>query len=71
MKQSEIEAARGKAIMLQKQVMENSKNINEYYKDFEAWVTEMNNKDKIISNIKSKEPEKVIIKNDENEKEIN
>ena len=71
MNQSDFEAARGKAIMLQKQVMENSKNINEYYKDFEAWVTEMNNKDKIISNIKSKEPEKEIIKNDENEKKLN
>ena len=71
MNKTDIDEARGKAFMIQKQVMENSRNINEYYKDFEAWVTEMNNKDKIISNIKSKEPEKEIIKNDENEKQLN
>lgn len=71
MSKADMEKMRAKAIEVQKQVMENSRNINEYYKDFEAWVTEMNNKDKIISNIKSKEPEKEVIKNDENEKELN
>lgn len=50
--------AQEKAILLQRQIMDNSRNINEYYRDFESWVDEMNNKDKIISSIKSKEPEK-------------
>ena len=38
-------AAQEKAILLQKQIMDNSRNINEYYKDFESWVEEMNEKD--------------------------
>ena len=62
--------AQEKAILLQRQIMDNSRNINEYYRDFESWVDEMNNKDKIISNIKSKEPEKKAIINDEAELEL-
>ena len=62
--------AQEKAILLQRQIMDNSRNINEYYRDFESWVDEMNNKDKIISSIKSKEPEKKAIINDEAELEL-
>ena len=43
-KQKSILAAQEKAILLQKQIMDNSRNINEYYKDFENWVDEMNKK---------------------------
>lgn len=62
--------AQEKAILLQRQIIDNSRNINEYYRDFESWVDEMNNKDKIISSIKSKEPEKKAIINDEAEIEL-
>ena len=69
-KQKSILAAQEKAILLQKQIMDNSRNINEYYKDFESWVDEMNKKDTKILNIKSKEPEKEVIINDEAEIEL-
>ena len=69
-KQKSILAAQEKAILLQKQIMDNSRNINEYYKDFESWVDEMNKKDTKILNIKSKEPEKEVIINDDAEIEL-
>ena len=69
-KQKSILAAQEKAILLQRQIMDNSRNINEYYKDFESWVDEMNKKDTKILNIKSKEPEKEVIINDEAEIEL-
>ena len=69
-KQKSILAAQEKAILLQKQIMDNSRNINEYYKDFESWVDEMNKKDTKILNIKSKEPQKEVIINDEAEIEL-
>ena len=69
-KQKSILAAQEKAILLQRQIMDNSRNINEYYKDFESWVDEMNKKDTKILNIKSKEPEKEVIINDDAEKEL-
>ena len=58
-------AAQEKAFLLQRQIMDNSRNINDYYRDFESWVDEMNSKDKIISNIKSQEPEKKPIINED------
>ena len=69
-KQKSILAAQEKAILLQRQIMDNSRNINEYYKDFESWVDEMNKKDTKILNIKSKEPQKEVIINDEAEIEL-
>ena len=63
-------AAQEKAILLQKQIMDNSRNINEYYKDFENWVEDMNKKDNKLLNIKSKEPEKRVIINEEAELEL-
>ena len=50
--------------------MDNSRNINEYYKDFENWVDEMNKKDNKILSIKSKEPQKEVIINDDAEIEL-
>ena len=50
--------------------MDNSRNINEYYKDFESWVEEMNKKDTKILNLKSKEPQKEVIINDDAEIEL-
>ena len=69
-KQKSILAAQEKAILLQRQIMDNSRNINEYYKDFESWVDEMNKKDTKILNIKSKEPQKEVIINDDGEIEL-
>ena len=69
-KQKSILAAQEKAILLQKQIMDNSRNINEYYKDFENWVDEMNKKDNKILSIKSKEPQKEVIINDDAEIEL-
>ena len=63
-------AAQEKAFLLQRQIMDNSRNINDYYRDFESWVDEMNSKDKIISNIKSQEPEKKPIINEDAELEL-
>ena len=61
-----------KSIQLQRQIMENSKSINEYIKDFDNWVNEMNTKDNIITQIKKQQPEEEPIKasyeEDENEK---
>ena len=69
-KQKSILAAQEKAILLQRQIMDNSRNINEYYKDFENWVDEMNKKDTKILSIKSKEPQKEVIINDDAEIEL-
>ena len=63
-------AAQEKAILLQRQIMDNSRNINEYYKDFESWVEDMNKKDNKLLNIQSKEPKKEAIINDDAEKEL-
>jgi hypothetical protein len=63
-------AAQEKAILLQKQIMDNSRNINEYYKDFESWVEEMNEKDNKLLNIQSKEPKKEAIINEDAEIEL-
>ena len=65
-KQKSILAAQEKAILLQRQIMDNSRNVTEYYKDFENWVEEMNKKDTKILSIKSKEPQKEVIINDDN-----
>ena len=69
-KEKSILAAQEKAILLQRQIMDNSRNINEYYKDFENWVDEMNKKDTKILSIKSKEPQKEVIINDDAEIEL-
>ena len=69
-KQKSFLAAQEKAILLQRQIMDNSRNVTEYYKDFENWVEEMNKKDTKILSIKSKEPQKEVIINDDNEKEL-
>ena len=69
-KQKSILAAQEKAILLQRQIMDNSRNVTEYYKDFENWVEEMNKKDTKILSIKSKEPQKEVIINDDNEIEL-
>ena len=69
-KQKSILAAQEKAFLLQRQIMDNSRNINEYYKDFENWVEEMNKKDNKILNLKSKEPQKEVIINDDAEIEL-
>jgi len=59
-----------KSIALQKQIVENSKNINQYYTEFNNWVEDMNKKDNILTQIKLKEPKKdPIISSGENEKE--
>ena len=63
-------AAQEKAILLQRQIMDNSRNINDYYKDFESWVEDMNKKDNKLLNIKSQEPEKEVIFNEEAELEL-
>ena len=63
-------AAQEKAILLQKQIMDNSRNINEYYKDFESWVEDMNKKDNKLLNIQSKEPKKEVIINEDAEIEL-
>ena len=63
-------AAQEKAILLQRQIMDNSRNINEYYKDFESWVEEMNEKDNKLLNIQSKEPKKEAIINEDAEIEL-
>ena len=63
-------AAQEKAILLQRQIMDNSRNINEYYKDFENLVEDMNKKDNKLLKIKSKEPEKQVIINEEAELEL-
>ena len=60
-KQKSILEAQEKAILLQRQIMDNSRNVTEYYKDFESWVDEMNKKDTKILSIKSKEPQKEVI----------
>ena len=69
-KQKSILEAQEKAILLQRQIMDNSRNVTEYYKDFESWVDEMNKKDTKILSIKSKEPQKEVIINDEAEIEL-
>ena len=69
-KQKSFLAAQEKAILLQRQIMDNSRNVTEYYKDFENWVEEMNKKDTKILSIKSKEPQKEVIINDDNEIEL-
>ena len=63
-------AAQEKAILLQRQIMDNSRNINEYYKDFESWVEDMNKKDNKLLNIQSQEPKKEVIINEDAELEI-
>ena len=63
-------AAQEKAILLQRQIMDNSRNINEYYKDFENWVEEMNKKDNKLLNIQSQEPKKEVIINEDAEIEL-
>ena len=63
-------AAQEKAILLQKQIMDNSRNINEYYKDFESWVEDMNKKDNKLLNIQSQEPKKEVIINEDAEIEL-
>ena len=63
-------AAQEKAILLQRQIMDNSRNINEYYKDFESWVEDMNKKDNKLLNIQSKEPKKEVIINEDAEIEF-
>ena len=63
-------AAQEKAILLQRQIMDNSRNINEYYKDFESWVEDMNKKDDKLLNIQSQEPKKEVIINEEAELEL-
>ena len=63
-------AAQEKAILLQKQIMDNSRNINEYYKDFESWVEDMNKKDNKLLNIQSQEPKKEVIINEDAELEL-
>ncbi len=63
-------AAQEKAILLQRQIMDNSRNINEYYKDFESWVEDMNKKDNKLLNIQSKEPKKEAIINEDAEIEL-
>ena len=60
-KQKSFLAAQEKAILLQRQIMDNSRNVTEYYKDFENWVEEMNKKDTKILSIKSKEPQKEVL----------
>ena len=63
-------AAQEKAFLLQRQIMDNSRNINDYYKDFESWVEDMNKKDNKLLNIQSQEPEKEVIINEEAEIEL-
>ena len=63
-------AAQEKAFLLQRQIMDNSRNINEYYKDFESWVEDMNKKDNKLLNIQSKEPKKEAIINEDAEIEF-
>ena len=63
-------AAQEKAFLLQRQIMENSRNINDYYKDFENWVEDMNKKDNKLLKIQSQEPEKEVIINEEAEIEL-
>ncbi len=59
-----------KSIALQRQIVENSKNINQYYTEFNDWVEDMNKKDNILTQIKLKEPKKdPIISSGEDEKE--
>ncbi len=59
-----------KSIALQRQIVENSKNINQYYTEFNDWVEDMNKKDNILTQIKLKEPKKeVIVSSGEDEKE--
>lgn len=45
-----------KSLILQKQIMDNSKSLNEYYKDFDGWVNEMNQKEKIVQQLNSTKP---------------
>ena len=63
-------AAQEKAFLLQRQIMDNSRNINEYYKDFESWVEDMNKKDSKLLNIQSQEPKKEVIINEDAELEL-
>lgn len=58
-----------KSIAIQKQIMENSRALSEYYKDFDDWVKEMNSKDKMLTQLKSSEPKTPVIstKLEENE----
>ena len=58
-----------KSIAIQKQIMENSRALSEYYKDFDDWVKEMNSKDKMLTQLKSSEPKAPVIstKLEENE----
>ena len=59
-----------KSIALQRQIVENSKNINQYYTEFNDWVEDMNKKDNILTQIKLKEPKKeVIVSSGEDERE--
>ena len=59
-----------KSIALQRQIVENSKNINQYYTEFNDWVEDMNKKDNILTQIKLKEPKKeVIVSSSEDERE--
>ena len=59
-----------KSIALQRQIVENSKNINQYYTEFNDWVEDMNKKDNILTQIKLKDPKKeVIVSSGEDERE--
>ena len=59
-----------KSIALQRQIVENSKNINQYYTEFNDWVEDINKKDNILTQIKLKEPKKeVIVSSSEDERE--
>ena len=50
-----------KSIAIQKQIMENSRALSEYYKDCDDWVKEMNSKDKMLTQLKSSEPKAPVI----------
>ena len=63
-------AAQEKAILIQRQHIDNTNNINEYYKDFESWVEDMNKKDIKLLNIQSQEPKKEVIINEDAELEL-
>jgi hypothetical protein len=43
---------------LQKQIMDNSKNVNEYFSDLFKWEKEINQRDKILENQSKKNPVK-------------
>jgi hypothetical protein len=47
-----------KSFNLQKQIMDNSKNVNEYFTDLFKWEKEINQRDKILENQSKKNPVK-------------